>query len=136
MKASIAVATLVLICGLVNAGSASPLSARKYRHHFQGTRLVRAPHRANPTNPSGTDLSNAAEEDDERRFQTAKEKAKTEPRLQELKAKADNAVTDEEARKAAVTYNRALFRRIREIDNSVTDRANEIEEAILRRIEE
>ena len=87
---------------------------------------------------SGSDPSNAvkAEEDDERRFQTAMEKAKADPRLQDLKAKADNALTDEEARKAATAYNRALFRRIRDIDNSVTDRANAIEEAILRRIEE
>jgi hypothetical protein len=138
MKASIVVSALVLICGSVNAQEASSVRLRRLPRDVHRARLVHARHHINPTTASGPDLSAAVktEEADEQRFQTAMEKAKAEPRLQELKAKADNALSDEEARKTAVAYNRALFRRIREIDSSVTDRANAIEEAILRRVAE
>jgi hypothetical protein len=134
MKASTVFLVLLLVGGLMNLAVAKPISGQKHRHHFHRVRL--AHHHPSLTTELEQKGGARAEEDKERRYLEAKAKAKAEPRLQELKAKADNALTEEEARKASIDYNRALFHRIREIDSSVTDHANAVEEAILRRIGE
>jgi hypothetical protein len=58
------------------------------------------------------------------------------PHVKSLKAKADDASTDEESRKALRAYNKALFEKIRKIDDSVSERADRLEAAILKRLNE
>ena len=53
-----------------------------------------------------------------------------------LKAKADDAATDEESRKALRAYNKALFDKIRKLDSTVSDRADRMEAAIMKRLGE
>lgn len=69
-------------------------------------------------------------------FEQAKAKAMEDPQIKSLKAKADEATTDEESRKALRAYNKALFEKIRKIDSSVADRATRLEAAILKRLSE
>lgn len=68
------------------------------------------------------------------RFDVAKAKAAEDPQVKSLKAKADNASTDEESRKALRAYNKALFDKIRKVDKSVSERADLLEAAILKRL--
>ncbi len=70
------------------------------------------------------------------RFEQAKAKAAEDPQVKSLKAKADNAATDEESRKALRAYNKALFEKIRRVDGSVAERATRLEAAILKRLSE
>ncbi len=70
------------------------------------------------------------------RFELARDKAAEDPQVQSLKAKADDASTDEESRKALRAYNKALFEKIRKIDSSVSERADRLEAAILKRLSE
>ena len=70
------------------------------------------------------------------RFEQAKAKASEDPEVLELKAKADGAVSDEEARSAQRAYNKALFGRMRKIDGSLAERINQMEAAILKRLED
>ena len=69
-------------------------------------------------------------------LELAKSKALGDPEIISLKAKADNATTDEESRKALRIYNKALFDKIRKIDPSVSERADRLEELILKRLNE
>jgi hypothetical protein len=70
------------------------------------------------------------------RFDQARAKAGEDPQIQALKAKADNAATEEESQKALRAYNKALFDKIRKTDKSVTERANRLEAAIMKRLSE
>jgi DnaK suppressor protein len=70
------------------------------------------------------------------RFEQAKAKAMEDSQVKSLKAKADDASTDEESRKALRAYNKALFEKIRKIDNGVSERADRLEAAILKRLSE
>jgi hypothetical protein len=70
------------------------------------------------------------------RYEQAKAKATEDPHVKSLKAKADDATTDEESRKALRAYNKALFDKIRKIDGSVSDRADRMEAAIMKRLSE
>jgi len=70
------------------------------------------------------------------RFDQAKARAGEDPEVQELKAKADAAVSDDEARSAQRAYNKALFGKMRKIDGSLEERINQIEAAILKRLDE
>ncbi len=68
-------------------------------------------------------------------FEQAKAKAAADPEVMELKAKADSAVSDEDARSAQRAYNKALFGRMRKIDGSLDERINSMEAAILKRLD-
>ena len=68
------------------------------------------------------------------RFNAAKKKAIEVERIRELKAVADNAMGEEEGRKALRTYNKALYEEMRKIDPEITERINQIEAAIMRRL--
>ena len=68
------------------------------------------------------------------RYEQAKAKAKEDPAVKALKARVDQAATEEEARTTSVAYNKALFRKVREIDREATDRATAVEFAIIRKI--
>jgi hypothetical protein len=70
------------------------------------------------------------------RFDQAKAKAVEDSQVKNLKAKADNAATEEDSRKALRAYNKALFEKIRKIDSGVSDRADRLEAAILKRLSE
>ncbi len=70
------------------------------------------------------------------RFDQAKVKAMEDPQVKALKAKADNAATEEESSKALRAYNKALFEKIRKIDKTVAERATRLEAAILKRLSE
>ena len=70
------------------------------------------------------------------KFTDAKTKAMEDAEVQELKLKADTASSEEEARKAMRTYNKALFRKMRSIDPSIKERIDATEAAIMRRLGE
>ena len=90
-----------------------------------------------PSAGSPTDVSIVqADLDEEQRYQAAKAKAENEPAIQKLKRKADGALTLNDARDTLAVYNRALFRRIGEIDPAVKEHAELVHNAILRRMEE
>jgi hypothetical protein len=72
--------------------------------------------------------------DDPTKFKAAKAKAAEDPAIMDLKSKADSEVNEAEASKALAAYNRALFRKIREIDPSVSDYADKVEQSMTRRI--
>ena len=77
-----------------------------------------------------------AETKEKYRFEIAKAKAMEDAQVKGLKAKADEAASDEESRTALRAYNKALFEKIRRIDSGVSERATRMEAAILRRLSE
>lgn len=68
-------------------------------------------------------------------FDAAKAKASEDPEVVELKAKADGAVTDDDARSAQRAYNKALYAKMRELDGSISRRIKEMEAAVLKRLD-
>lgn len=70
------------------------------------------------------------------RYDVAKARAKQDPEVKTLKAQADQATNEDAARRTSVAYNRTLFRKMRQIDRSLTPRIDLVEAAILRRINE
>ena len=72
--------------------------------------------------------------DDPAKFKAAKAKAMEDPAIKDLKSKADGEVDEAEAQKALVNFNRALFRKIREIDSSVSDYAERVEQSMTKRL--
>jgi hypothetical protein len=84
--------------------------------------------------PSGSDVGSM--DDEERRYQEARAKAETDPAVQELKKKSDSALSWDEGREASLAYTHALFGRIREIDGTLAERADLVENAVLKRIGE
>ena len=69
------------------------------------------------------------------RFEQAKAKAAADPEVMEFKAKADSAVSDEDARSAQRAYNKALFGKMRKIDSGLDERIDSMEAAILKRLD-
>ena len=124
---------MVIFCGLAFSTwcDASPAhTQRKHRHH------VRRPIAAKSlftSEEAFSPVSAKSDADEEAHYEAVKEEAKADPRIRELKERADSAVDDEAARAATVAYYRALFQRIRDTDKALTERANLAEEAILRR---
>lgn len=72
--------------------------------------------------------------DDAAKFKVVREKAMEDPELKELKSKADGEVDEAEAHKALAAYNRALFRKIREIDPGLGDYSEKVEASMQRRL--
>lgn len=68
------------------------------------------------------------------RFETAKSKALEDAHIKSLKAKADEASTDAESKAALRTYNKALFEKIKKIDPSVSEWADRLEAAMMKRL--
>ena len=68
------------------------------------------------------------------KYDAAKIKAAEDPEVKKLKEKADGAPTEEDARKALRDYNKALFKRMREIDPSIRERVDRMETAVLNRL--
>ena len=57
-------------------------------------------------------------------------------KIQELRGKADLAATEDESRKALRDYNKAMFRRMKEIVPSIKDRVDRMEAAVMSRLGE
>jgi hypothetical protein len=68
------------------------------------------------------------------RFEAARAKAEEDPHVKSLKAKADEATTDAESRAALRAYNKALFEKTKKIDSGVSEWADRMETAILKRL--
>ena len=77
-----------------------------------------------------------AEAKEKYRFEVARSKAQEDPQIKALKAKADEATTDADSKKALVAYNKALFAKIRKVDPAVSEWADRLEAAILKRLNE
>lgn len=76
-----------------------------------------------------------AEAQEKYRYELAKNKALEDGEVQKLKEKADGAADDTEARKAQRAYNKALFSKMRSVDPSIKERADRIESAIMKRLD-
>ncbi len=72
--------------------------------------------------------------DDATKFKTLKALALEDAQIKELKAKADSAVSEADAHRASVAYNKALFQKIRELDPSVAPYSEKIEQAMMKRL--
>jgi hypothetical protein len=70
------------------------------------------------------------------RFELAKSKALEDAHIKSLKDKADQAGTDEESRAALRTYYKALIEKIKKVDPAVSERADQLERALLKRVSE
>ena len=70
------------------------------------------------------------------RYTQAKAKAEQDAQIQDLKTKADSAVSDEEGKKALRAYYKALFTKMRKIDSGLRDRIDVYETTILKKLDE
>ena len=77
-----------------------------------------------------------AEVVEKQKYDQAKSKAVADPKLQELRGKADLAPSEEESRKALRVYNKAMFKRMKEIDPSISDHVDRMEAAVMKRLGE
>ena len=85
---------------------------------------------ATPSPVEGQDAETQLRE----KYDAAKTKAAEDPEVKKMKEKADVAPTEEDARKALRDYNKALFKRMREIDPSIKERVDRMEAAVLNRL--
>ena len=72
--------------------------------------------------------------DDAAKFKAVKAQAAEDQEVKDLKARADGEVNEAAAQKALVAYNRALFKKIIEIEPSVSAYAEKVEAAMTRRL--
>jgi hypothetical protein len=75
-----------------------------------------------------------AEAIEQARYDYAHARAVEDEHVRDLKAKADNATSEEEGRKGLRAYNRALFDAMRKLEPAVSERANRMESAVLKRL--
>ena len=72
--------------------------------------------------------------DDAAKFRVAKAAAQEDAAIKELQVKAEGALTEPEAHAASVAYNRALFRKVREIEPTIGGYVDKMEDAMLKRL--
>lgn len=72
--------------------------------------------------------------DDATKYKNARAKALEDEQVKELKGKADSAIAEDEAHRASVSYNKALFRKIRQLDPSLDAYVDKLEEAMTKRL--
>ncbi len=82
-----------------------------------------------PAVPEGSDAEDV-------RYEQAKAKAKEDPEVKMLKAKADEATGGEEVRRTSLAYNQTLFRKMKQIDRSIAERVDLVEAAIVKKIKD
>jgi hypothetical protein len=70
-----------------------------------------------------------------KRFEQTRNQADALPEIAALKEKANSALSGSEVRTASLTYNRALFRKMRELDPSNSAFIRTMEAAMLKRVE-
>ena len=85
-----------------------------------------------PPSPDSTD----ADAVEKLKYDQAKAKAAADPKVHELRGKADLAPSEDESRKALRAYNKAMFKRMKEIDPSIKDRVDRMEAAVMSRLGE
>ena len=73
---------------------------------------------------------------EKQKYDQARAKAVADPKIQELRGKADLAPSENESRKALRDYNKAMFKRMKEIDPSIKDRVDRMEAAVMSRLGE
>ncbi len=73
---------------------------------------------------------------EKQKYDQAKAKAVADPKIQELRGKADLAANEEESRKALRAYNKAMFKRMKEVEPSIKDHIDDMEAEVLKRIGE
>ncbi len=83
--------------------------------------------------PPSTDNADA-EIVEKQKYDQAKAKAVADPKVQELRGKADSAASEDESRKALRAYNKAMFKRMKEIDPSIKDHVDRMEAAVMSRL--
>jgi len=83
--------------------------------------------------PAKTLTIEEQEAKDKARYHEIKAKALEDSDLKALKEKADNATGDDEI-PAEKAYNKALFKKLREIDPSISDYIDRMEKATMKRI--
>jgi hypothetical protein len=84
--------------------------------------------------PAKPEKSTTEVVDDAEKYKTVKAAALEDPAVKELKTKADGAINESEAHAASVAYNRALFRKIREIEPSLDGYVDKVEAAMMKRL--
>jgi hypothetical protein len=72
--------------------------------------------------------------DDATKYKNAHTAAVGDPQIKDLKAKADSALAEDEAHRATVAYNKALFRKIRDLDPSLDAYVDKLEQAMMKRL--
>ncbi len=72
--------------------------------------------------------------DDATKYTNARTKAVEDAQIKELKNKADSAIAEDEAHRASVAYNKALFRKIRQLDPSLEGYVEKLEDAMMKRL--
>jgi hypothetical protein len=87
-----------------------------------------------PKTPAPAPKRDLSGMDDAAKFKAVKAEAAADPKIKELKAKADGALDATEADEALTAYNRALFRKIREIEPSVSGYAEKVESSLTKRL--
>ena len=83
-----------------------------------------------------TEASPVDEDNKERaRFSAVRAKAMQDKNVGALKEKAEAAQSDEELKKASKEYYKALYKRMRALDDSLKDRIDRMESAMMRRLD-
>jgi hypothetical protein len=72
--------------------------------------------------------------DDATKYKNAHATAVEDAQIKELKAKADSALAEDEAHRASIAYNKALFRKIRTLDPSLDAYVDKLEDAMMKRL--
>ena len=130
--------------GIITQSDASALKARQKRlprRPIQGLVLSskwaapaasKTEQIASRTSPVaiGAALQNIEEEC---RYEAAKAEALDDPQVKELKTKANEAIGENEERRTSIAYNRMLFKKMRQIDQSLAERVGLVEAAIVKR---
>ena len=73
---------------------------------------------------------------EKQKYDQAKAKAAADPKVKELRGKADTAPSEEESRKALRAYNKEMFKRMKEIDPSIKEHVDRMEDAVMKRLGE
>lgn len=89
------------------------------------------PVKAVPAKPEKPDFSNL---DEAAKYKAVKELALKEPAVIDLKSKAESTLDEADAKRASLAYNRALFRKIRDIEPSLEAYVEKLEQAVLKRV--
>ncbi len=87
-----------------------------------------------PAKVAQADKPDLSKLDEPARYQAAKEIALKDEALLALKTKADSTTADDEAKRASLAYNRALFRKIRDTEPSLDAYVDRLEQAVLKRL--
>lgn len=68
-------------------------------------------------------------------FKLLKAQALEDEEVRMLKEKADNSISEADARRASVAYNHALFRKVRDLEPKLAPFVERLENAVMKRLE-